>query len=88
MRMLSRFFRDESAATAIEYGLIAAGIAVAIHCRCPRCRHGAQYDLHQRVHCAALSSQAVSVRQKPPVGPEACRFESCDEQTLADGHAV
>ena len=30
MRMLSRFFRDESAATAIEYGLIAAGIAVAI----------------------------------------------------------
>lgn len=28
--MLSRFFKDESGATAIEYGLIAAGIAVAI----------------------------------------------------------
>jgi pilus assembly protein Flp/PilA len=28
--MLSMFWRDESAATAIEYGLIAAGIAVAI----------------------------------------------------------
>lgn len=28
--MLSTFWRDESAATAIEYGLIAAGIAVAI----------------------------------------------------------
>lgn len=27
---LVRFLRDESAATAIEYGLIAAGIAVAI----------------------------------------------------------
>jgi len=27
---LKRFFRDETAATAIEYGLIAAGIAVAI----------------------------------------------------------
>ena len=27
---LIRFFRDETAATAIEYGLIAAGIAVAI----------------------------------------------------------
>jgi pilus assembly protein Flp/PilA len=27
---LSRFVRDESGATAIEYGLIAAGIAVAI----------------------------------------------------------
>jgi pilus assembly protein Flp/PilA len=30
MRSLKRFFRDESGATAIEYGLIAAGIAVAI----------------------------------------------------------
>jgi pilus assembly protein Flp/PilA len=30
MRTVSRFFRDESGATAIEYGLIAAGIAVAI----------------------------------------------------------
>jgi pilus assembly protein Flp/PilA len=30
MSMLKRFLRDESGATAIEYGLIAAGIAVAI----------------------------------------------------------
>jgi len=29
-RILIMFLRDESAATAIEYGLIAAGIAVAI----------------------------------------------------------
>ena len=28
--LLSRFVKDESGATAIEYGLIAAGIAVAI----------------------------------------------------------
>ena len=28
--MLIRFLKDESGATAIEYGLIAAGIAVAI----------------------------------------------------------
>ena len=28
--LVSRFLRDESGATAIEYGLIAAGIAVAI----------------------------------------------------------
>jgi pilus assembly protein Flp/PilA len=28
--MLNRFLKDESGATAIEYGLIAAGIAVAI----------------------------------------------------------
>ena len=30
MSMLKRFLRDEKGATAIEYGLIAAGIAVAI----------------------------------------------------------
>jgi pilus assembly protein Flp/PilA len=29
-KLVSRFFRDESGATAIEYGLIAAGIAVVI----------------------------------------------------------
>jgi pilus assembly protein Flp/PilA len=29
-KSIGRFIRDESAATAIEYGLIAAGIAVAI----------------------------------------------------------
>jgi pilus assembly protein Flp/PilA len=28
--LLRRFFRDESGATAIEYGLIAAGISLAI----------------------------------------------------------
>jgi pilus assembly protein Flp/PilA len=30
MRVILQFFTDNSAATAIEYGLIAAGIAVAI----------------------------------------------------------
>jgi len=30
MTLLARFAKDESAATAIEYGLIAAGISVAI----------------------------------------------------------
>jgi pilus assembly protein Flp/PilA len=29
-RILSKFFADESGATAIEYGLIAAGISLAI----------------------------------------------------------
>ncbi|MET0677217.1 MAG: Flp family type IVb pilin, partial [Bradyrhizobium sp.] len=28
--LVSRFMKDESGATAIEYGLIAAGIAIAI----------------------------------------------------------
>ena len=30
MKTITRFLRDESGATAIEYGLIAAGIAVVI----------------------------------------------------------
>jgi pilus assembly protein Flp/PilA len=30
LRTLTKFFADESGATAIEYGLIAAGISVAI----------------------------------------------------------
>jgi pilus assembly protein Flp/PilA len=30
MRLFTQFLRDESGATAIEYGLIAAGISVAI----------------------------------------------------------
>ena len=30
MKLITRFWRDESAATAIEYGLIAAGISIAI----------------------------------------------------------
>lgn len=30
MRLIVKFLKDESAATAIEYGLIATGIAVAI----------------------------------------------------------
>ena len=30
MKLISRFWRDESGATAIEYGLIAASISIAI----------------------------------------------------------
>ena len=30
MKLVSKFWRDESAATAIEYGLVAAGISIAI----------------------------------------------------------
>ena len=30
MKIISRFLKDETAATAIEYGLIAAGIALVI----------------------------------------------------------
>jgi len=33
--LFRRFLRDDSGATAIEYGLIASGIAVAITCSSP-----------------------------------------------------
>ena len=33
MRLVIRFLKDEKAATAIEYGLIAAGISIAIPLR-------------------------------------------------------
>jgi hypothetical protein len=54
MNIISRFVRDESGATAIEYGLIAALIAVVSHrrcCdyRCDRRRHQTVVDLQQPV---------------------------------------
>ena len=44
--LVSRFLKDESGATAIEYGLIAAGIAIAISHRGER----PWYDSQQQVH--------------------------------------
>jgi hypothetical protein len=40
--LLIRFLKDESAATAIEYGLIAAGDFAGDHCRRVEPRHKAQ----------------------------------------------
>ncbi|MGK2742139.1 Flp family type IVb pilin [Tepidicaulis sp. LMO-SS28] len=34
-QFMTKFFKDESGATAIEYGLIAAGVAVAIAAAIP-----------------------------------------------------
>ena len=45
MGLIKRFLKDESAATAIEYGLIATGIAVAIIPVHHRARHQAQDHL-------------------------------------------
>ena len=46
MSNIVRFFRDESGATAIEYGLIAAGISVAIIAVVEQPGYDPQYHLH------------------------------------------
>ena len=48
MSLISRFLRDEAGATAIEYGLIAAGISVAIIAVGHGPRLQADHDLHRR----------------------------------------
>ncbi len=52
MRVLYRFLGDDRGATAIEYGLIAAGISVAIIAVVPGSRQSAQYDLFERFEFA------------------------------------
>ena len=54
MNYLLKFLKDESGATAIEYGLIAAGISVA-------------HDLHQRSDRAQISGRYFSVMREAPV---------------------
>ncbi len=46
--LFARFAKDESGATAIEYGLIAAGIAVFILFGRPAGRHQSRYHLPGR----------------------------------------
>ena len=46
MSLIARFLRDESGATAIEYGLIAAGISVAIIATVPGLGTKLNIDLH------------------------------------------
>ena len=53
-RSFFKFWKDESGATAIEYGLIAAGIAARDHCRGQRTRQ-------QSEHNVQLDQQLVEV---------------------------
>jgi len=46
--IIKRFVRDESGATAIEYGLIAAGIAVAIIAPVKTVEQ-TEHDVHKRI---------------------------------------
>ena len=44
-KLFARFLNDESGATAIEYGLIAAGISIAIICGGQRSRQHPEYEV-------------------------------------------
>ena len=53
--LVTRFVKDESGATAIEYGLIAAGISVAIITVVQGLGTQAEHDLRQREERPELS---------------------------------
>ena len=63
--LVSRFLNDESGATAIEYGLIAAGIAIAIIAAVQRRRRPAERQL-QRV--------STSSPRRRPANPQVTIF--------------
>jgi pilus assembly protein Flp/PilA len=61
--LLKRFAKDESGATAVEYGLVAAGISVAIIA----VMQGLGSKLNTTVQSAFKSATAVSLRRQPPI---------------------
>ena len=63
--LISRFLKDESGATAIEYGLIAAGIAVAIIAAVQRRRHQPERQVQQHLDRA---------RHRRPANPQVTIF--------------
>ena len=61
--IIKRFVRDESGATAIEYGLIAAGIAVAIIAPVKTVEQ-TEHDVHKRIKRDQISP--LNCSQKKP----------------------
>jgi pilus assembly protein Flp/PilA len=55
--LVLRFVKNESGATAIEYGLIAVGIAVAIIGHRAGARHKLERHVQQRFYCAKIKSR-------------------------------
>ena len=73
--LLIRFRRDESGATAIEYGLIAAGIAAAIILVVNTPRHQPKHDLQQHFDRHQIAQGCCYRRAKPPFSAASCIFE-------------
>ena len=68
-KLIARFVRDESGATAIEYGLIAAGISIAIIVAV----NGLGSTLNNRAKIAE-GFQAVEIQQARSLGPHNYSF--------------
>jgi len=66
--LISRFVKDESGATAIEYGLIAAGISLAIIAVVNGPRHQPEHQVHLDQQLAEIAT-AAGKRQKASVLP-------------------
>ena len=72
--LVSRFVKDESGATAIEYGLIAAGISVAIIAVVQGLGSKLKYDLHVGSERAQLRPRFEVSGGRLRHGPEPFRF--------------
>jgi len=68
MSKITAFLKDESGATAIEYGLIAAGIACD-HCNCESDWHDLEHKVRQNIDSIEISfcAQTISVMGRPRV---------------------
>ena len=73
--LVSRFVKDESGATAIEYGLIAAGISVAIIAVVQGLGTKLKTHLHLGSERAQLSAFAIEIAEGFGIAPEPFRFE-------------
>ena len=65
--LVSRFVKDESGATAIEYGLIAAGISVAIIAVVNGLGTKLKYDLQQHLDRTQVSVVLMLSYERAPV---------------------
>ena len=81
--LVSRFVKDESGATAIEYGLIAAGISVAIIAVVQGLGTKLKTHLHLGHERAQLSAFALNVSGRLRHAPEPFRFGRRDSRQFA-----
>ena len=80
MSKILQFVRDENGATAIEYGLIAAGISVAIIVAVTSLGSSAEYDLHLGANGAEIS--------RTPAGGSAANIRGMDASARHGGRVI
>ncbi len=87
MQMLYRFLKDESGATAIEYGLIAALVSVVIITAVATLGTSLErHDLHRS--SPNLAATALLRRRAPDVEFPATSVTGCAAESLRLGHVL